>query len=262
MSIHTPDPSSDSSGRRLGDRHGESPRGFAAFLLRGGRLTKLAGEVASCAPALGGAAVALLSSLSAPVAGVLAGAFLGLTAQQAAACSRVQNAQWPNYKCGNRTTTISVNDDKTQGIRFRVTSTATINVSSGLAFDLNDTGTGGIDWRHEEATGNQVTGGTGVIEATNAGGGNITISANATLEATTNSTTIAVVTAINEDSSDGNIVLNLSAVSSRLAGHAIRVRNDGAGKTDITARGAITAGTRWGMASGFVATRTTTQTPR
>ena len=246
MSIHTPDPSSDSSGRRLGDRHGESPRGFAAFLLRGGRLTKLAGEVASCAPALGGAAVALLSSLSAPVAGVLAGAFLGLTAQQAAACSRVQNAQWPNYKCGNRTTTISVNDDKTQGIRFRVTSTATINVSSGLAFDLNDTGTGGIDWRHEEATGNQVTGGTGVIEATNAGGGNITISANATLEATTNSTTIAVVTAINEDSSDGNIVLNLSAVSSRLAGHAIRVRNDGAGKTDITARGAITAGTRWG----------------
>ena len=233
----------------------ESRRGFAALLLRGGRLTKLAGEVASFAPALGGAAVALLSSLSVPVAGILGGAFLGLTAQQAMACG-FTGEKWT---CGNRTSTLTDSAPRAgllvDELRVDVVNNATINVSSGLAFDLTHTGSGGIHWEHigRAIVGSphkEVTGGTGVIEATNSGGGNIRIIAKATLKATVNTTTVAsttvpVVKVVN--SGNGHIDLDFTAVtSSRRNGHAIWVKNDGSGKTDITATGAITAGTGWG----------------
>ena len=236
-----------SDGARIGARADESRRGFAALLLRGGRLTKLAGEVASFAPALGGAAVALLCAISVPVAGILGGVFLGLTAQKAMACSKLSQFVVPNhYNCGSRTSTLSLTDSRSSDIRISVTNSAVINVSSGLAFNLTHSGGGQINWYHDNFSGHrEVTGATGVIHATQSSSGNIRILAKATLK-TTGSNASAVVKA-SKTGSSGDVVINVRAVTaSGNSGHGIEVKNDGSGKTEITASGPITSGSTSG----------------
>ena len=114
-----------------GARADECRRGFAALLLRGGRLTKLAGEVASCAPALGGTAVALLCALSVPIAGILSGAFLGLTAQQAmAACDSLPGGL---ISCsGTISSTYTKTETGLANVSVKVEQAANVNVTSGL----------------------------------------------------------------------------------------------------------------------------------
>ena len=239
--------SRSSGGDRIGARASESRRGFAALLLRGGRLTKLAGEVASCAPALGGAAVALLCAISVPVAGILGGVFLGLTAQQAMACSKLTQFVVPNYyTCGSRTSTLLLTDSRSSDIRISVDNVAVINVSSGLAFNLTHSGGGQINWYHDNFSGHkEVTGATGVIHATQSSSGNIRILAKATLK-TTGSNASAVVKA-SKTGSSGDVVVNVRAVTaSGNSGHGIEVKNDGSGKTEITASGPITSGSTSG----------------
>ena len=127
--------------------------------LRGGRLTKLAGIVASFAPAVSGSAKAFLMS-TASLVGVLAGAFLGLTADEArAACIEAPSGTWT---CSESTTTA-----------FSVLRSGGIIVNLESDFELNNT---------SPNIGISVTklGGAGGISLTqSAGGGNI-ISRNST----------------------------------------------------------------------------------
>ena len=252
MSIHAPDPSSASNGRRLGDRHGESPRGFAAFLLRGGRLTKLAGEVASCAPALGGAVIALLSSLSVPASGLLGGAVvggvvLGLTPEEArAACvSGLSSASQTRWDC---TQTISATFTQTESaaksVKVQVFGNASITVASGVAFVLNKTNAAGgdIEWYHRDSETHTraVVGQTGVVHATNDGTGKISIRAKTEFRKTGNSG--VAILAKNTSSGGGEIVVNVASVTGSAGGHAIQIDNDGGGKTEVRATGAISGG--------------------
>ena len=229
----------------------ESRRGFAALLLRGGRLTKLAGEVASCAPALGGAAVALLCGLSVPVAGLLSGAFLGLTAEQAAACTKDTGAG-ENYTCGNSTSKFTKSLSSSTILFLKIEGTTNINVAD-LAFDLTTTGSAGIRWRSD--TSRRVFGATGVIKAVNSGGGNIVINADSELKTDTTEGGGAprrngtVVYAKNSDATDGEIRITVASISipnesntRATKGHGVYAYNSGAGRTIITATGKIDIG--------------------
>ena len=239
MSIHAPDPSFDSSGRRLGDRHGESPRGFAAFLLRGGRLTKVAGEVASYAPALG-AGTALLSSLS--LAGVLAGAFLGLTAQEArAACSNSQTSYV--WVCTGVHTSPLVQTGNIH-LRVRLETSANVDVTSGtsVAFTLTSPGSGFIDFQQASGSTHEIVGAGGVVHATNSGGNAITISASTQIRKSGNNNG-SVIRAENQAANGGDITVSVATVTgSAGTGHGIEIINDGNSKSEITATGPINAG--------------------
>ena len=243
MSIYAPDPSSESSGRRLGDRHGESPRGFAAFLLRGGRLTKRAGEVASYAPTVG-AGVALLSSLS--LAGVLAGVFIGLTAQKARATCTESSGVWTCS--GVISETQSIGTSAAEELKIKVVSTASITVASGVAFNLNvlSPNGGSINWYQQGSNSRVFVGQTGVIFAANSGRGDITIRATSAFRSGTTSSTVPVIEAKKEQPDLGNIIVAVATVTGSGTGDAIKITNNGTGSNTVTATGPLTSGTGGG----------------
>ena len=113
--------------------------------------------------------------------------------------------------------------------------------TAGTAFSLTQTGNGSIQFTQSASTIAEIVGAAGVIEATNSGGGDITISANSTLKTTADNAT--AVKAVNEDSSGDAVVISVGSVNvTGNSGHAIEVKNDGAGKTDITATGHVNGG--------------------
>ena len=243
MSIHAPDPSSESSGRRLGDRHGESPRGFAAFLLRGGRLTKRAGEVASYAPAVG-AGVALLSSVS--LAGVLAGVFMGLTAQEARATCTQASGVWTCS--GAISVTQTIGTSAAAEVKIKVESTANINVASGTAFVLNalNPNGGSINWYQQGNNSNVFVGQDGVIKAANSGRGDITIRATSEFRSGSTSSTLPTIEAIKQQPDLGNIIVAVATVTGSGTGDAIKITNNGTGSNTVSATGPLTSGTGGG----------------
>ena len=215
-----------------------SRRSPAAFLLRGGRLTKLYGEVASCAPSLGRTSSALLSSAS--LAGILSGAFLAMTAQEAqAACTEISGA----WTCTGVVTAAQSIKRSDSAISVNLDSDFDMDVAQGVGFTLEQSGAGGIAFV-QAAGGQEIVGRGGAVHATNSGAGDISITATGALGKTGRG---AVLKIVNSDASGGSVSVSVGSVSGLDAGgHAVEVRNSGSGTTAVTASGSISSGSGQG----------------
>ena len=215
-----------------------SRRSPAAFLLRGGRLTKVNGEVASCAPSVGEAVSALLSSAS--LAGILSGAFLALTAQEArAACTETAGV----WTCTGVITAAQSIKRSGSAISVNLDSGFDMDVAQGVGFTLEQSGAGGIAFV-QAAGGQEIVGRTGVVHATNSGAGDISITATGKLGKTGGG---AVLKAVNSDVSGGSVSVSVGSVGgSGAGGHAIEVANSGSGTTAVTASGSVSSGSGHG----------------
>ena len=211
-----------------------SGRSPAASQLRGGRLTKLDGEVASCAPSLGRTSSALLSSAS--LAGILSGAFLAMTAQEArAACTEISGA----WTCTGVVTAAQSIKRSDSAISVNLDSGFDMDVAQGVGFTLEQSGAGGIAF--VQAAGRQeIVGRAGALHATNSGTGGISITATGKLATTSSG---AVLKAVNSDASGGSVSVSVgSVIGSGADGHAIQVTNSGSGTTAVTASGSVSSG--------------------
>ena len=211
-----------------------SGRSPAASQLRGGRLTKLDGEVASCAPSLGRTSSALLSSAS--LAGILSGAFLAMTAQEAqAACTEISGA----WTCTGVVTAAQSIKRSGSAISVNLDSGFDMDVAQGVGFTLEQSGAGGIAFV-QAAGGQEIVGHSGAVHATNSGAGGISITATGEIRKTGRG---AVLKAVNSDASGGSVSVSVgSVIGSGADGHAIQVTNSGAGTTAVTASGSVSSG--------------------
>ena len=179
--------------------------------IRGGRLTKLAGMVASFAPTAVGSAKAFLLSTSSLV-GVVAGAFLGLAAGEAqAACTEAPSGTWT---CTGATTS-GITVSRNNGV-------VTMNLASN--FEL-ESATAGINLI--------LRGGTGDISLTqSAGGGTIRIQNGHGITAGL----------LNSARGSASIDVN-GAVSGLGSGkHGIYARSDGNGGSLVVTAATVTGG--------------------
>ena len=215
-----------------------SRRSPAAVPLRGGRLTKVDGEVASFAPSLGKAAPALLSCTS--IAGALTGAFLALTAQEARAACTESAGVWT---CTGVVTAAQSVKRSGSAISVNLDSGFDMDVAQGVGFTLEQSGAGGIAFV-QAAGGQEIVGHSGAVHATNSGAGDISVTATGALGKTGRG---AVVKIVNSDASGGSVSVSVGSVSGLDAGgHAIQVTNSGSGTTAVTASGSIISGSGQG----------------
>ena len=214
------------------ERSAQSRRGAAhskpggAPILRGGRLTKVAGLVASYAPALGLPGVSLLASASALAIG--AGALWGASAGVA-----VANSCDTNFNCtGTITQTQTLTSTGTSDMSVFVDSSATINVASGVGIDMTMSGTGGIVFVARDAQSISAAG--TAIQANNTSGGDVefTITGSVSGGATTDAAGIRVT----NDSSGSEVNLKVASVT---GGTGIDATNSGSSFLHIDATGLV-----------------------
>ena len=227
------------------DQPGKSRRRPSAFRLRGGRLTKIAGETASCSPTLGAARASLLSSAALGV--VLAGAFPGLTATEARAACVQGGGAW---NCTGVVTTTQKMLSVDSPLKVNVGSTFDMDIAyvkgydKGQGFDLTQSGTGGIAFA-QAANGREIVGRLSAISAENTGDGDVSITATGRLRKTGHgfpSNRYSVVYVLNKDAAGGAVTIRTASVDASNAtddGHGIEVRNAGTGATSITATGSV-----------------------
>ena len=246
MSSYLSDSASEKNGNPPGVGPGSPSSGFRDILLRGGRLTKVAGMVASYAPALGRPSAALLSGAS--VAGIMAGAFLGLTASDAlAACTTADNTA--TVLCSGEIEKPVSFDDEQNPISVTLTPSARISLleqPNGGVFDLKQSGAGGIVFT-QSAGGGELAFSSKIIHAENKGSG--TISITAVGDIVSSGSDVSAIVAKNNHTSGGAITLNLGSVR-HLSGRgtAVEVENQGTGATTITATGELRSGPTGGDA--------------
>ena len=209
-----------------------------ARTLRGGRLTKLAGAVASCAPRLRGAA-ALLTSVSAIAAGIAA--TLGLTASEAlAACVRGTAATGPvTFTCTGTIASTEGLDGGSRAISVSLDATASATVVSGPAFRLNSNA--GIQFVQAPG-GESISAADSGIRAFAGGTGTLGIETTGPIFASGSGTTAAAIYARHRGSGEINIT-----VSGTLTGDGGGIRASGSSATIVAnaaviARGAGTSG--------------------
>ena len=245
------DPSSPAPGRSELGRT-SAWRRIRDFLLRGGRLTKVAGEAASYAPSVGRAAPAALGAFaglvarasgagraaaSASMLGILAGTFLALSASEALShreyrkflgsdnCHNHPDSVGSNHEefwCigpANTPQLVSVSDSAVNLVlgenanQSNIENVFNIYDGSGRALEIVQSGSGGITVTRGPNRRVSMTSYGTVLRAVNRGVGNITISlSNATLRKSKN-TDDSVVRIINEDAAGGSVTLNLGTIS-------------------------------------------------
>ena len=245
------DPSSPAPGRSELGRT-SAWRRIRDFLLRGGRLTKVAGEAASYAPSVGRAAPAALGAFaglvarasgasraaaSASMLGILAGTFLALSASEALShreyrkflgsdnCHNHPNSIGSNHEefwCigpANTPQLVSVSNRAVNLVLGENANQSNIenvfNIYDGSlrALEIVQSGSGGITVTRGPNRRVSMTSYGTVLRAVNRGAGNITISlSNATLRKSKNNDD-SVVRIINEDAAGGSVTLNLGTVS-------------------------------------------------
>ena len=229
------------------------------FLLRGGRLTKVAGETASYAPSVGRAAPAALGTFADLVArassagraaasvstlGILAGTFMALSAPEALAhreyrfgtpsCHNHPDSNGSNHvdfwcigpvntpqavRVSNRAVNLILGQNANQ---TNIQNDFYIYDGSKRALEIEQSGPGGITVTRGPAQRVSMTSHGTVLRAVNRGAGNITISlSNATLRKNTDQDD-SVVRIVNEDAAGGSVTLNLGTIS-------IGTGNDGLG---------------------------------
>ena len=207
--------------------------------LRGGRLTKLAGAVASCAPWLRGAA-ALLTSVSAIAAG--AAAAIGLTAGEAlAACIRGTATTGPvTFTCTGTITSTEGLDGGARPISVSLDAAASATVVSGPAFRLNSNA--GIQFVQAPG-GETISAADAGIQAFAGGTGTLGIETTGQVFASGSGATAAAIYARHRGS--GGINITVSGTLTGAAGGGIRTSSSSAtivANAAVIARGAGTPG--------------------
>ena len=249
MSDGPPSPAPDVS-----ERGGTcSWRRIRDFLLRGGRLTKVAGEVASCAPSVGRAAPAALGAFADLVAraagagraaaasvsmlGILAGTFWTLSAPEALAhreyrpflgsdgCHNHPNSVGTNHEefwCIGPVNTpqlVSVSNRTANvvlgenAIQQNIENVFYIYDGSKRALEILQSGPGGITVTRGPNRRVSMTSHGTVLRAVNRGAGNITISLSNATLRKSRNTHDSVVEIINEDAAGGSVTLNLGRIN-------------------------------------------------
>ena len=219
------------------ERSAQSRRGAAhskpggAPILRGGRLTKVAGLVASYAPALGLPGVSLLASASALAIG--AGALWGASAAVAVATS-CNTSDQVNFQCTgaiSQTQNLVVATG-TADLNVFVDSSATINVASGNGIHMTQSGTGGIAFVARD--GQSISAAGTAIQANNTGGEGVefTITGSVAGGATADAAGIRVT----NDSSGSEVNLKVASVT---GGTGIDATNSGSSYLHIDATGRV-----------------------
>ena len=249
MSSYLSDSASEKNGNPPGVGPGSPSSGFRDILLRGGRLTKVAGIVASYAPALGRMRPALLSGAS--VAGLVAGAFLGLTASNAlAACTGQDTAQ---VVCSGEIDERVLFDDELRPISVTLTPSARIGNVTDHFLDLTQSGTGGIVVTQQDGGGELAFAGIDgkhLVNAVNKGPGDISVTmVGDVVKSPDSGRGSHLINLKNTEASGGAITLNLASARMFVGGgHVINVENHGSGATTITATGEIRSASDWGDA--------------
>ena len=249
MSDGPPSPAPDVS-----ERGGTcSWRRIRDFLLRGGRLTKVAGEVASCAPSVGRAAPAALGAFADLVAraagagraaaasvsmlGILAGTFWTLSAPEALAhreyrpflgsdgCHNHPNSVGTNHEefwCigpANTPQLVSVSNRTANVVlgenanQTNIENVFYIYDGSKRALEIEQSGPGGITVTRGPNRRVSMTSHGTVLRAVNRGAGNITISLSNATLRKSRNTHDSVVEIINEDAAGGSVTLNLGRIN-------------------------------------------------
>ena len=215
-----------------------------SVLLRGGRLTRVAGVVASYAPALGRARPALLTSVSALALG--AAAFLGLSTtealSQASNCTDAGGTG--TLTCsGNITTQVNLTGaGNPQSVEVDPSAIVTIGTSEnnrdGEAFYLNNTNS--ISFTQSSAT-QVITGNTKAVYLLKKSGvGPVSISAAGSLVGRTGDSVVIIHNAVAQASE--RTTVNVASVTGGLSG--VNVAKYGGGPVTITAtRSVIASGT-------------------
>ena len=223
------------------------------FLLRGGRLTKVAGEVASCAPSVGRAAPAALGAFADLVAraagagraaaasvsmlGILAGTFWTLSAPEALAhreyrpflgsdgCHNHPNSVGTNHEefwCigpANTPQLVSVSNRTANVVlgenanQTNIENVFYIYDGSKRALEILQSGPGGITVTRGPNRRVSMTSHGTVLRAVNRGAGNITISLSNATLRKSRNTHDSVVEIINEDAAGGSVTLNLGRIN-------------------------------------------------
>ena len=249
MSSYLSDSASEKNGNPPGVGPGSPSSGFRDILLRGGRLTKVAGIVASYAPALGRMRPALLSGAS--VAGLVAGAFLGLTASNAlAACTGQDTAQ---VVCSGEIDERVLFDDELRPISVTLTPSARIGNVTDNFLDLTQSGTGGIVVTQQDGGGELAFAGRDgkhLVNAVNKGPGDISVTmVGDVVKSPDSGRGSHLINLKNTEASGGAITLNLASARMFVGGgHVINVENHGSGATTITATGELRSASDWGDA--------------
>ena len=209
--------------------------------LRGGRLTKLAGAVASCAPWLRGAA-ALLTSVSAIAAG--AAAAIGLTAGEAlAACIRGTATTGPvTFTCTGAITSTEDLDGDSRPISVSLDATASATVVSGPAFRLDSNA--GIQFV-QAAGGETISAVDAGIQAFAGGTGTLGIETTGPIFASGSGTTAAAIYARHRGSGEISIT-----VSGTLTGAGGGIRASGSSATIVADAAVIARGAGTPSGSG------------
>ena len=119
-------------------------------------------------------------------------------------------------------------------IGINVNNRTPATVSTGTAFTLTQTGDGGVEFA-QLGPGTTMTGQTGGISATNAGDGDIEVTATRTIELSSAGTGVY---AKNSDAAGDGVTIDLGTVTVT-DGHGVHVVQDGSGTVDIDVSGAI-----------------------
>ena len=227
------------------ERSAQSRRGAAhskpggAPILRGGRLTKVAGLVASYAPALGLPGVSLLASASALAIG--AGALWGASAAVAVATS-CNTSDQVNYQCNgaiSQTQNLVVSTG-TADLNVFVDSSATINVASGDGIQMTQSGTGGIIFTAND--GQSISAAASAIRAKNEGGGEVEFTITGSVSGGTAADSAGI--RVENDNSGSSVNLSVASVTGSAG---IIVENSGSGDLDIAATGMISGDQKGGV---------------
>ena len=215
-------------------------------VLRGGRLTKLAGAVASCAPWLRGAA-ALLTSVSAIAAGTAA--TLGLSAGEAlAACVRGTATAGPvTFTCTGTIASSEELDSGSRQLSVSLDAAASAAVASGPAFRLNSNA--GIQF--VQATGGRaISGAEAGIQAFAGGTGTLGIETTGPISASGSGTTAAAIYTRHRGSGGINVT-----VSGTVTGAGGGIRASGSSATIVANAPVIARGAGTPSGSGHDAIR-------
>ena len=219
-----------------------------SVLLRGGRLTRVAGVVASYAPALGRARPALLTSVSALA--LSAAAFLGFGAVGALAQQSTSKCTDPNdtgiLTCSGEITVQENINGLGQPLRVSVDPNATITIGisagarDGEAFYLGNSNAL-ISFTQSSAT-QVITGHTKALYIMQSGGsGEVSVSAAGSLVSRTEDSVAIIHSAVSEAAPTIVNVATVTALGSGAGGGSgINVAKHGAGAITVTASGPVT----------------------
>ena len=130
---------------------------------------------------------------------------------------------------------VTLSHSAPDNIGIKLSHMTTFSGVTGTVFTLTQSGAGGVEFVQQTSGQQTISGGTGVIKATNEGEGDIEITATRTIELSSSGTGVY---AKNSDAAGDDVTIDLGTVTVT-DGHGVHVVQDGSGTVDIDVRGAI-----------------------